>query len=118
MRRGNHWQGVSIPRKTTNKKGKYMKKLLLIALVASGFAFASAPRSDAGVAVGIGSIALTRTGPLVQHKFRQRQIAWVSDFEIKFVVRHEENFVTEPLNGRNFIRRQNSFGNGAICFFD
>jgi hypothetical protein len=30
------------------------KKLLLIALVAGGFAFASAPRSDAGVSVGIG----------------------------------------------------------------
>ncbi len=30
------------------------KKLLLIGLVASGFAFAAAPRSDAGVSVGIG----------------------------------------------------------------
>ena len=30
------------------------KRLLLIALIASGFAFASAPRSDAGVSVGIG----------------------------------------------------------------
>jgi hypothetical protein len=30
------------------------KKLLLIGLVAGGFAFASAPRSDAGVSVGIG----------------------------------------------------------------
>jgi hypothetical protein len=57
-RRGNPWQGASIPRKTTNKKGKYMKKLLLIVLVASGFAFASAPRSDAGVAIGIGPIGI------------------------------------------------------------
>ncbi|HAF03794.1 MAG TPA: hypothetical protein DCG89_08350 [Spartobacteria bacterium] len=32
----------------------YWKRLLLIALVASGFAFASAPRSDAGVSFGIG----------------------------------------------------------------
>ena len=31
-----------------------MKKLLLIALVAGGFAVASAPQSNAGVAVGIG----------------------------------------------------------------
>jgi hypothetical protein len=31
-----------------------MKKFLLIALVVGGFAFASAPRSDAGVSVGIG----------------------------------------------------------------
>ncbi|PYL54883.1 MAG: hypothetical protein DMF29_05355 [Verrucomicrobia bacterium] len=31
-----------------------MKKLLLIALVAGGFAFATAPSSDAGVAIGIG----------------------------------------------------------------
>jgi hypothetical protein len=31
-----------------------MKKLLLIALVIGGFAFASAPKSNAGVAVGIG----------------------------------------------------------------
>jgi hypothetical protein len=30
------------------------KKLLLIALVTGGFAFASAPRSDAGVSIGIG----------------------------------------------------------------
>ena len=30
------------------------KRLLLIALVASGFAFVSAPRSDAGVSFGIG----------------------------------------------------------------
>jgi hypothetical protein len=30
------------------------KRFLLIALVASGFAFASVPRSDAGVSVGIG----------------------------------------------------------------
>src|SRR5213076_3073710 len=30
------------------------KKLLLIGLVASGFAFAAAPRSDAGVSFGIG----------------------------------------------------------------
>jgi hypothetical protein len=30
------------------------KRLLLIALVASGFAFAATPRSDAGVSFGIG----------------------------------------------------------------
>src|SRR5205823_13620331 len=50
--------GSFYPSQTTNKKGKYMKKLLLIALVASGFAFASAPRSDAGVAVGIGPVGI------------------------------------------------------------
>lgn len=31
-----------------------MKKLLFIGLVVAGFAFASAPRSDAGVSIGIG----------------------------------------------------------------
>jgi hypothetical protein len=31
-----------------------MKKLLLIALVAGGFAFATTPSSNAGVAIGIG----------------------------------------------------------------
>src|SRR5947207_13769884 len=45
--------GSVYPWQTTNKKGKYMKKLRLIALVARGLAFASSPRSDAGVAVGI-----------------------------------------------------------------
>src|SRR5262249_1410039 len=40
--------------KTTNKKGKHMKKFLLIALVASGLLFVPVPRSDAGVWVGGG----------------------------------------------------------------
>jgi hypothetical protein len=31
-----------------------MKKLLLIALVAGGFVFATAPRSNAGIAIGVG----------------------------------------------------------------
>ena len=31
-----------------------MKKLLLIAVVAAGFAFVSAPKSEAGVSIGIG----------------------------------------------------------------
>src|SRR5262249_14728215 len=44
----------SIGRKTTNKKGKHMKKFLLIALVASGLLFVPVPRSFAGVWVGGG----------------------------------------------------------------
>jgi hypothetical protein len=35
-----------------------MKKLLLIALVASGLAFASAPSSDAQISVGIGPVGI------------------------------------------------------------
>src|SRR6266513_829293 len=47
-----------IPRKTTNKngtnrRGKSMKKLLLIALAVSGLAFVPAQRADAQVTVGL-----------------------------------------------------------------
>src|SRR5262249_17876247 len=45
--------GASIPHNRTNKRGKSMKKLLLIALVASGLAFVPAQRSDAQVYVGV-----------------------------------------------------------------
>jgi hypothetical protein len=36
------------------KRGLNMKKILLIALVAAGFALAATPRAEAGVSVGIG----------------------------------------------------------------
>jgi len=44
----------------TNKQGgkNYMKKLLLIALVASGLAFVPVQRSDAQVSVGIGPVGV------------------------------------------------------------
>jgi len=40
--------------KQQTRRENYMKKLLLIALVVSGFAFVPVPRSDAQVSVGIG----------------------------------------------------------------
>jgi hypothetical protein len=44
-----------VPPRITNKEGNTtMKKLLLIALMACGFAFVPAQRSDAQVSVGIG----------------------------------------------------------------
>jgi len=49
---GNSWQELPSLAKTTNKKGS-MKKLLLIALVASGLAFVPVQSSDAQVYVGI-----------------------------------------------------------------
>ena len=57
--------------------------------------------------------------PLVQNKFRERQISRVSDFEIKVVVRYKENFATESLDRGNFIRDGNFFGiDIAIGFLD
>src|SRR5438552_1298698 len=47
--------------------------------------------------------------PLVQNKFRERQISRVSDFEIKVVVRYKENFAIESLDRGNFIRHRNFF---------
>ena len=47
-----------IPRKTTNTKENYMKKLLLIALVVSGLAFVPVQSSDAQVSVGIGGVGV------------------------------------------------------------
>ena len=62
MRPGNPFRGFPIPRKTTNKKGeqvegKVMKKVLLIALMASVFAFVPVQRSDAQIYVGIPGVA-------------------------------------------------------------
>src|SRR4051812_44792064 len=45
---------VQSPQTTGGKNNMHWKKLLLIALVAVGFAFAATPRSEAGVHVGIG----------------------------------------------------------------
>jgi len=48
--------GYFSPRQNNKQEGKnYMKKLLLIALVASGLAFVPAQRSDAQISIGIGS---------------------------------------------------------------
>jgi len=57
--------------------------------------------------------------PLVQNKFRERQISRVSDFEIKVVVRYKENFAIESLDRGNFIRHRNFFCiDIAIGFLD
>src|SRR5438034_7250958 len=42
-----------IPRKTANRRGKSMKKLLLIALAVSGLAFVPGQRADAQTTVGL-----------------------------------------------------------------
>ena len=46
-------QEVPIPHKTTNKKGKQMKKVLLIALAAGGLAFVPVQRCDAQITRGL-----------------------------------------------------------------
>src|SRR5438034_5389787 len=42
-----------IPRKTANRRGKSMKKLLLLALAVSGLAFVPGQRADAQTTVGL-----------------------------------------------------------------
>src|SRR6266567_4004725 len=44
-----------------------------------------------------------------EDELRQRQVRWISDFQIGLLVRHEHYFPSDALNGGNFVADGNFF---------